>query len=52
MACRNIDEGPRFLIVPALRDQTMPWEAYVLLSNTRYEGDNPLSYVVSVEEVD
>jgi hypothetical protein len=52
MACRNIDEGPRFLIVPALRDQTTPWEAYVLLSNTRYEGDNPLSYVVSVEEVD
>jgi hypothetical protein len=52
MACRNIAEGPRFLTVPAVRDQTTPWEAYVLLSNTRYEGDSPLSYVVSVEVVD
>jgi hypothetical protein len=52
MECRNIDQGPRFLTVPALRDQTTPWEAYVLIANTRFEGGNPLSYVVRVEEAD
>lgn len=52
MACRNLPEGPRSLTVPALPDQELPWEAYVLVANTRYEGGNPLSYVVSVEEID